>query len=631
MAAEGITATTDLAEASRPMRKAIMRELTGLHHLQAGALRAGARRKEVEEQLDRDASEISRLSTELEQLPAVRRRLAELERQAGDLEERRRELEAQIDARRGESQRAQEAARRADEAQSRCAALDEQDQQLSRERAALAGRVESLRAAVAGKGDAERALALGVELEARRGELIDEQARINDSARALLAAHQAAVADHQEQAQEVQREAADVRRRVEHLASQHRTRTERAAALEAELNRPDWTVCGGCGREFPPAQLGRVQDELRQKRVELTRVQSEAQELEASVAGGRLRLQELDERLFELDPPAQPKLPVFDATRLSEVEGRIRAVNLPAARRTIELATEAAATSAAARRRIGEIGTMSEGIRNRRSALAREIDERVYARRDELLTVLRGLESDAAGARAEQARTAAHREHAEEQLDELVRKEGQLAACRTAAEQRRRDGGDWRLLEQALGADGVQALELEALAPGIAEVANRLLAESHGGRFRIRFDLQRPSGAGAKRKLVEDFRIVVYDAAHAADHSYHQDLGPGEQLMETLSGGEAVWCREALYTAFSVVRARNSGLRFLTCFLDEADDGLDPDAKESYFRLLEAAHHETERHQTIVITHAPAIQQTIGQVIELAPAAGAPPLEATHG
>ena len=622
MAVEGITATTDLAEANRPMRKAIMRELTGLHHLQAGALRAGARRKELDEQLDRGAGEISRLGADLEQLPEVRRRLAEIERRAGELEKRGQALDAQIRDQREKCQRGQEAAQRADEVKSRIAALDEQDQQLRREGDSLVERVESLRAAATGKADADRALARGAELEARRGALIDEQAKINLDARARLAAHQKAVAEHQEQAQALQGEAADVRHRVEHVTSQRRRRDERATELDADLSRPDWKVCGGCGREFPPAQLGRVQQEMQQKRAALTLAREAIRDLDKSIADSNRRLQELEARLFELDPPAPPALPVFDQASLGDVERQISTLDLPAARRTVELAAQAEASSAAAERRIGEIDTMRGGIGNRRSLLAREVDGRVYQRRDELLAALRSLDSDLAGVRAENARTSAHREHAEEQLDELVRKEGQLAACRTAAEQRRRDAGDWRLLEQALGVDGVQALELEALAPGIADVANRLLAESHGGRFRLRFDLQRPSGAGAKRKLVEDFRIVVYDAEHS-DHGYHQDLGPGEQLLETLSGGEAVWCREALYTAFSVVRARNSGLRFLTCFLDEADDGLDPDAKESYFRLLEAAHHEAERHQTIVITHAPAIQQTIGQVIELAPAAAA--------
>ena len=620
--AEVITATTDLTAATKSVRKAIMRELTGLHHLQAGALRAGERRKDLEEQLDQADSQIERLSLELQELPGVRLRLAELEHKAGELSKQIRALDMAIGSRRGEYQRVQEAARRTDEAKAKREALDEQDLQLSAERRRLVTEVESLRSAAAGKADAEAVIARGLELERQRQELSHAQVRINAETRSIVAAHQKALAAHQNQAQALQRASADAHRRVERVEAQHAKQVARVTELEAALNRPDWTVCAGCGQDLPPARLDQVQAELAQKRAELDRLRDVVRDLDGSHSEMVDQCADVDGRLGDLKPPAHPSLPEFDQATLAEVNGEIRRLDLPTTRRTMELATQAEATSAAADRRRREIDSAREGLRHRRSLLAREIDGRVYARRDELLAQLRELETELADRRTEEARNTAHRETAEELLKRLETREAKLAVIQATVVQHEKDARDWRLLEQALGVDGVQALELEALAPGIADVANRLLAESHGGRFRLRFDLQRPSGAGAKRKLVEDFRIVVYDAAHA-DYGYHQDLGPGEQLLETLSGGEAVWCREALYTAFSVVRARNSGLRFLTCFLDEADDGLDPDAKDSYFRLLEAAHHEAERHQTIVITHAPAIQQTIGQVIELAPVAAA--------
>jgi ABC-type spermidine/putrescine transport system permease subunit II len=63
-----------------------------------------------------------------------------------------------------------------------------------------------------------------------------------------------------------------------------------------------------------------------------------------------------------------------------------------------------------------------------------------------------------------------------------------------------------------------------------------------------------------------------------------------EQTLDTLSGGESVWVRKALYDAFGIIRAQNTGLQFLTVFLDEADGALDPDARRRYIAMLQAEH-----------------------------------------
>lgn len=48
---------------------------------------------------------------------------------------------------------------------------------------------------------------------------------------------------------------------------------------------------------------------------------------------------------------------------------------------------------------------------------------------------------------------------------------------------------------------------------------------------------------------------------------------------------------------------------------DECDGALDPEARLAYFRMLEAAHQESGRHHTIVITHSQEAQEMVAQRI----------------
>ncbi|KKK57125.1 hypothetical protein LCGC14_3057650, partial [marine sediment metagenome] len=192
----------------------------------------------------------------------------------------------------------------------------------------------------------------------------------------------------------------------------------------------------------------------------------------------------------------------------------------------------------------------------------------------------------------------------EKQIEELEGQRNTLEVLKEGIAEKQALIADWRYLERACGPDGIQALELDAMGPGIAEVANRLLAAAYGNRFQIEFRTTRIGGTGSKKKQIEDFQIVVFDSEDG-----------GEQLLETLSGGESVWVKRAIYDAFGIVRDRNTGQRFLTAMQDEADGALDTDARIAYFRMLEAAHQESGRHHSIVITHSQEAQEMVSQRI----------------
>jgi len=163
---------------------------------------------------------------------------------------------------------------------------------------------------------------------------------------------------------------------------------------------------------------------------------------------------------------------------------------------------------------------------------------------------------------------------------------------------------EWALLERAAGRDGIQALELDALAPSISSTASRLLAAS-GNEGSITIRTLRIAGKGSRQHVIEDFLILYVDASGE------------EQEISTLSGGEAVWIRKAVYDAFEVIRAQSTGLQYCTVILDEADGALDTESRLRYMRMIDVAHKESGRYQTIIVTHSLELQAMADRSIDI--------------
>ncbi|MDR2245740.1 MAG: hypothetical protein LBE17_03540 [Treponema sp.] len=214
----------------------------------------------------------------------------------------------------------------------------------------------------------------------------------------------------------------------------------------------------------------------------------------------------------------------------------------------------------------------------------------------------------------EQTRTALlqAQEAAKKTLAEIAEKEKEYSILNQDSRSAALEGQEWELITRAFGKDGIQALELDALAPGISETANRILESAYGDRFRIEIRTTRIGGTGKKAKQIEDFLIYVIDSED------------GEAvLLDDKSGGEAVWIKRAIYDAFAVIRKRNTAFAFLTCFQDETDGALDSAAKTAYCRMLEAAHTESKLRHTIIITHSNEVKAMIEQRLEIETLGGA--------
>lgn len=189
------------------------------------------------------------------------------------------------------------------------------------------------------------------------------------------------------------------------------------------------------------------------------------------------------------------------------------------------------------------------------------------------------------------------------EIESLRQRKAKTEALRSKIGDLKTEAGKFETIEKAFGANGIQALELEAAAPDVAEITNSILSSAYGDKFRIKFVTLRD---GASNNKVEDFSI----------HVENTETGT-EKPLEWLSGGEGTWIKEALYHAFSVVRMRGQHAGFRTRFLDETDGSLDHDSKLRYLKMIQTAHEEGGSEVTVLITHSSELKDMIEQKIEL--------------
>lgn len=159
-------------------------------------------------------------------------------------------------------------------------------------------------------------------------------------------------------------------------------------------------------------------------------------------------------------------------------------------------------------------------------------------------------------------------------------------------------------IENAFSNNGIPAIELRETAPEIADTANKILQNSFGNKFEIRFGST--SELKQKRKENEDFNIIVYDSENG-----------DEKTIDLVSSGERIWIKQALFYAFSIVQMKRTGFNFRTRFIDESDGSLDSGLRPKYLQMVTAAHKNADARITMLITHSQEIKDIAQQVIEI--------------
>lgn len=586
----------ELSQATQGQRKTLFGELAGIDYLERYREAAKARGDALEGDLVRLDATIDAASDVEALIEAAKRTI-----EGSDFKERA----ALLDAQNAERDGKQLAAER-DLLAARVADLDRKTSRkidIEREIANLLGEVQKIEAevegfqsAAEGRGAAEEELEKYEALAKEAEGLKAEKAKIDEADRQAQGEYQRALS------------AALVRQNAARASLDEKNRAyasadQRLAVAKAKLSEPIKETCPTCGQLLPEADRARL---------EIAR-----HEIEVQVANLADSLKALGREVDAADaavsavvlPLAPEPSPFPGASRLHELERSLDWLDPNEARETIRKADEAAVRIDEAGKRKAERESQARKYETERDTLAGEIEasqgtrEALEAKERELDTTReRYTAAKGASAAAHAFGEAAKRNLEDAEKRVAARKEAEMKRAAVQAEL-----SDWRLLERAVGPNGVQALELDALAPSIAAVSNKLLTEAYGSRYQIEFRTTRIAGTGKKTKQVEDFEIVILDT----------ETGD-EQTIDSLSGGEAVWIRKALYDGFAIIRAKNTGVKFQTAFLDEADGALDPEAKMLYLRMLEAAHKESGRFQTIIVTHSTELQSMVERTINVA-------------
>ena len=157
-----------------------------------------------------------------------------------------------------------------------------------------------------------------------------------------------------------------------------------------------------------------------------------------------------------------------------------------------------------------------------------------------------------------------------------------------------------KLLEEACGRNGVQALLIEHAIPDIEDRANELLDRLTGGEMQVRFQTQRK--LKSRDAVAETLDIQISDRS-------------GERPYENFSGGEQFRVNFAIRLALSQILAKRAGARLQTLVVDEGFGSQDPNGRQ---RLVESIHAiQDDFARILVITHIDELRDAFPTRIEV--------------
>ena len=198
------------------------------------------------------------------------------------------------------------------------------------------------------------------------------------------------------------------------------------------------------------------------------------------------------------------------------------------------------------------------------------------------------------GLRRAETRSAAELAKTQADLDAATRAVGQLNEVREERDAAIAGLDDWRHLQQALGRNGVQALEIDAAGPEVSDLTNELLHSCYGSRFSVALETAALKADGKGTKEVFDLRVL--DTERGTDGSVDQ-----------LSGGEKVLVGEALSLAIAIYNTRRSSIPMLDLFRDECAGALSASNSVRYIEMLRRAIRLGGFHRCYFVAHQPQL------------------------
>lgn len=438
--------------------------------------------------------------------------------------------------------------------------------------------------------------------------IAEEQQKRN----AINEANSAKMSEYLQEKSEFDAKTAEIKKSLDGFTSEKYAVEKEMVSAENEIRFKERDIaeisetCPTCGQKLPEEKIL----ELNAKKAEAEKA---VEILTAGITEKRNRVSEIEKKISELkqdlseiafSEPAKPKTEIFDARTENEAAEKLNAIDIGRARTEIETAKTASVRIEGLTAQIEDKKKLLDNTKKTLCEIEAKRDDGAENALNEAQKKIDSLAEKFTSVKAEIAGINATIEAGKKSLAEIAESEKELEKVRKESEKAKSESVEWELVSKAFGKDGIQALELDALAPGISETANRILKSGYGDRFSISIETTRIGGSGKKTKQIEDFKIMVNDNGDVA-------------TLENKSGGESVWIKRAIYDAFAAIRRRNTGFAFLTCFQDETDGALDASAKTAYCRMLEASHEAGKLRHTIIITHSNEVRAMIEQKIAM--------------
>jgi exonuclease SbcC len=595
----------DLSEATKGERKSLFRELAGLDYLQSYAEAAKEQVTIAEASVSTDTGRLETLEGILDGIPALEERVSSGEKAVSEVNEN---LSATEKALKEAEEEHNKTIKLAEENRETSRKIGEVEGELVNTEAeyykSLVGEKKTLESAIAHKDEAARKIGEWEQLTKQKEELQKQYQEYLEREREMKADWyrekelvEAQRARFREAITDNTREMNDVKQDKTRLGS-------KIEQLKSELSNPVSENCPTCGQAWPDEKKRVWIEERGEKEKSLSALEDDYAAIVQEVGDYEKAIETDRKELEKITDPVEPSIDEWDNTALENVSGELEWIDIQQEREILSVAETAAVKLDHITRRAAELGRKKCELVAQRTELVKLLNVGANEQEKQARLVVEKLSEQLSMYREQKASWTAKLEELRTQLDEMKQKEGEAREIRARIEEKKKAASQWRYLQRACGPDGIQALELDALAPSIAQVANRLLDAAYDSRFRIEFRTTRIGGSGSRVKQMETFEVYIHDTEAGT-----------EQELKTLSGGESVWIKKAIYDAFGIIRAQNTGTKFTTAFFDEADGALDPEARERYFRMLEAAHAESGRRHTIVITHSREIQEMIEQRI----------------
>jgi exonuclease SbcC len=594
----------ELQDAAPTQRKEVFRNLGGLDYLQTYADYANAEQKSLNEKLIGENASINTLEQLVEDLPGQREVLNNRRCALKVKEEYLKEIECEKNRLENElkeiSQRVEQNKRLHHELDT----LYEQNQELSAEKAGLGKTIEQYQGALESRTEFAEKLQTIEDLKKQKADLENEKAEIykqREQIQAKYSDRKNAVAAAE---REITAKKAETDKKLYEADIERGTIKAQAEQLDKELREPVTENCPTCGQKWPPEKRTEFEQERAGKKLECEELQRKIFEIDKGISAYRKDLLKLKDELSKLEEPEAPFMPQFDDARLDAMLVELKNLNESFVRKKLDEAREAGVRIEESEKRLRLLEEQLSEKMKKANDLQDQVDDECEDKYEEVNEAVELARKNYAETDKEIARIQAEIDTTEKIIESLKEKDKELESLKESIKGHEKDLREWQYLQKACGPNGIQALELDAMGPSIAEVANSILESAYGSRFQIEFRTTRIGGSGSKTKQIEDFLIIVHDS-----------LDGSEQPFEWMSGGESVWIKRAIYDAFGIIRARKTGTKFLTIFQDESDGALDPEARINYFKMLQKSHDESGRYHTIVISHSMECQEMVGQRI----------------